>query len=336
MDVDVGLKTTTGTPPGVDEFRPDASEATSLASLVQHVSAAGWVDESGLLDYASTITADQLPERLELLLQRLIRGESQVLVVRALSHDPVKIPATPSDYTTRTEYVGELRVAQAILLSRLGYPFGFAKQQFGRVFNDIVPVERFQEVANISGGTRHRFDFHTEDAFHPARPQWFSLVAIRNTRLVPTQLAIPDVDRLSQDCVRILGQPLFKLGANPMQGGPTASPAESESVIFPGRIGPAFRFNFCFEDAPSLTTAQSVALAELYDELQQSEFAVTLSSGDCLLFDNERVFHAREPYEARFDGGDRWLSRAVAADAKSRLDGFFVEGSSRSVAPVSR
>jgi hypothetical protein len=50
-----------------------------------------------------------------------------------------------------------------------------------------------------------------------------------------------------------------------------------------------------------------VAVREAIDELTTS---VVLEPGDLLVVDNNIAIHGRSPFDARFDGTDRWLQRS--------------------------
>ena len=273
--------------------------------------------------------ATSLPARIGDAIDSLRGGRFAALVLRG-SLDPTAIThPTPIRHGERTPPVDVAQAVHALLVGRLGQAYGYLGQQHGRIFNDIVPVADRLEVANFSGGTHHRFEFHTEDAFHPARAHWITLMCRRNPDLVPTILAVPDPGLLGAETLDALSRPMFRLRANPAQGGQTADRSGCEPVVAPGRHGPAFRYNFCVDG--STDPAGRRALDQLLDHLLSRQRHVRLAAGDCLLVDNERAFHARDPYVARLDGSDRWMQRVIAVESVDRLAGHLDPGGFRQV-----
>lgn len=54
----------------------------------------------------------------------------------------------------------------------------------------------------------------------------------------------------------------------------------------------------------------AAALDELRAVVAERRREIVLSDGDLLIVDNTRCVHGRRPFQARFDGTDRWLQRS--------------------------
>src|SRR5260370_13551448 len=62
------------------------------------------------------------------------------------------------------------------------------------------------------------------------------------------------------------------------------------------------------------------ALDALLRQLRSSQYDVALEPGDLLIIDNYRAVHGRKPFQARYDGRDRWLKRiSVTRDLRKSL-----------------
>ena len=54
-----------------------------------------------------------------------------------------------------------------------------------------------------------------------------------------------------------------------------------------------------------------LALAELNYAVQKCTKEIVLRTGDLLVIDNSKVIHGRKPFQARYDGTDRWVQRML-------------------------
>ena len=63
------------------------------------------------------------------------------------------------------------------------------------------------------------------------------------------------------------------------------------------------------------------ALQILGESLSAHRSSVVLEPGDLLVIDNDMVVHGRSPFDARFDGTDRWLQRAFVIEDLAATDG---------------
>jgi alpha-ketoglutarate-dependent taurine dioxygenase len=63
------------------------------------------------------------------------------------------------------------------------------------------------------------------------------------------------------------------------------------------------------------------ALHALGAALAANHVAVALAASDLVILDNDVVVHGRSPFEARYDGTDRWVQRImVVSDLAASAD----------------
>jgi L-asparagine oxygenase len=73
---------------------------------------------------------------------------------------------------------------------------------------------------------------------------------------------------------------------------------------------PQMRFDPLYTGAANdEDNAATAALESLHQKLKTAAITTVLRAGDLLIIDNRRVAHARTPFNARYDGSDRWLQR---------------------------
>ena len=53
---------------------------------------------------------------------------------------------------------------------------------------------------------------------------------------------------------------------------------------------------------------------------QCEQYHIILEPGDFMMFKNKRVLHAREAYQSKYDGNDRWLLRVYGLFKKRIIE----------------
>ncbi|MFF7990867.1 guanitoxin biosynthesis L-enduracididine beta-hydroxylase GntD [Kitasatospora xanthocidica] len=280
-----------------------------------------------LLDDLPALT-QQLPPSLIRELRAFRTTESaSALVVRALGVDDSAIGPTPLDWreTRQPAEVAALEAFLVLATAHLGDIFGWSTLQDGRLVHDVLPIPWHQN--DQSGHGTVELAWHTEDGFHPYRCDYLLLLGLRNHGAVPTVVSgIEDVE-LTPRHRAVLAERRFlihpdtehlkharSLTASTGQLHPIQrmqDDPEPCAVLFgdPGRpylrVDPAF-----MSPLPGDDGAQA-ALNALTAELERHLARVALGAGDLLVVDNYRAVHGRSAFEARFDGTDRWLKKAV-------------------------
>ena len=212
--------------------------------------------------------------------------------------------------------------------SALGDPFAWATLQYGRMVQDVFPI-RGDERRESGHGSDAYLNFHTDDAFRPDSCDYLLLFGVRNPDVVPTYVAavqdvvlrdedrallsekrfhiLPDDEHIRQLALRAPGDPALRRAVE-MRDRP-----EPVSVLFDDPRNPHVRldvpFMRCVDDDP----AAERALCALLDELERVRRPLVAARGTLLILDNRSVVHARESFQARYDGTDRWLRKIVVS-----------------------
>lgn len=215
-------------------------------------------------------------------------------------------------------------VTEAALLAfaaAAGEVFAFARQHRGQIVQNVTPV-RGHEYDAVGTGSRSLLDWHSEDAFDDAHPQFVGLFCVRGDERVQTALAPVDRIQLSDEDDAVLRQPRFMHGIDKASGG-TGRPEDGvQGPALYGDGGKRFvRIDMDCAAAVAGDDEAAAALQRFHDGADAEGVYVTLAAGDILLFDNRRVMHARTPFEPRYDGTDRWLQRVIITDDLGRSEG---------------
>lgn len=199
-----------------------------------------------------------------------------------------------------------------------GEVFAFARQHRGAIIQNVSPVPGHEYDA-VGTGSRSLLDWHSEDAFDDAHPQFVGLFCVRGDERVQTALAPVDRIPLSEHDEAVLRQPRYMHGIDKASGG-TGIPEDGvQGPALYGEDGKRFvRIDMDCAAEVSGDDEAAAALKNFHDGADKAGIYVTLGEGDILLFDNRRVMHARTPFEPRYDGTDRWLQRVIITDDLGR------------------
>lgn len=272
-------------------------------------------------------TAPELPREVVELVLRL-RADPQAPGTLLITGMPLDddLPPTPTAPQPPTFRPGAVSRCSILLLAiLLGEPVAYAGEKDGALVQNVFPT-RDQRAEPSNESSAVPLEFHTEltfsreapeQCFDAAAPDFVLLLALRSLpeRAATTSIIdARDLCRLLEPAeVEALRQPWFELrsphsfmrdgnGSRPWSP-PLAlvrGPEEHPSVVFDISCGVRAR-----------TPEAEGALAALRRACAHSAIQrhVSLRSGDLLVIDNHKCAHARSPYEARFDGRDRWLHR---------------------------
>ncbi len=290
-------------------------------------------DERFLLDCA--VLAHSLPERLRAELCRFrLEEPTGALVVSGLPVDDEALGATPGSWETGSRS-GATRAHETYLVlcsSLLGEVFGWRLDRAGQLVHDVVPVAG-HEREQSGGSSDVDLLWHTEEAFHPLRGDYVTLLCLRNPDRTPTTVATVNGDDLSPDHLQALRQPRFTIlpesaheaeeAGSAMSGRETrpyenarrqldqqSRAPEPVALLYGDPQTPYLRVDPAYMRLPvpgdQLATAAFAALAAAIERNLQP---VVLEPGDLAIIDNARAVHGRRPFRARYDGRDRWLKR---------------------------
>ncbi|MEW2399428.1 guanitoxin biosynthesis L-enduracididine beta-hydroxylase GntD [Streptomyces sp. NPDC046862] len=297
------------------------------------------------------VRAHEMPERLRSALTgfRVSGRPYGGVVISGLPIDESAAGPTPTKYTDDPQG-REVDKAACLLLmigSLLGNPFSYLTQQRGRMVLDVFPVSGHEE-SQLGSSSTALLEWHNEDAFHPYRADWIMLIGIRNHDGVPTMFApLQDLD-LTPRTRELLFQDRFIIKPDEshtaeFNADTTGFDEDVEAVsdafdrvremntnpvrvpILGGdRRAPFVRLDPAFMERDLDDPAAEGALEEVISKFDASMRDVVLAPGEMLIIDNFRAVHGRRPFQARYDGTDRWLRRInVTADLRKSEDRRF-------------
>src|ERR1051326_2434953 len=158
------------------------------------------------------------------------------------------------------------------------------------------------------GSNKVNLDWHVEDAFHPARPTWVSLLCLRTDPAAETRIAKAQSLSLPLGVLKILRQRRFTLRIDES----FSEEIRSTHVLTRVLTGPITNPQIALDPAYTICDHEDevIALAAVASAANHAHQRITMLGGDLLIFDNRRVIHGRTAYQPRMDGSDRWLKRA--------------------------
>lgn len=293
------------------------------------------VEDEAFLNEVSVI-AHALPRRIRNFLNNFRRQEPPggACLIRAYPIDDRLIGPTPRHWKHRGGISSTLEEELLLMLfgSLLGDAIAWATQQNAYLLHDVIPIKD-DENAQISTGSEQNIWWHNEDAFHPFRGDYVSLMCLRNSDRISTTLASTDQIKLSQHHIDILFEPRFTIhpdDSHAEKNRPAAADPDDPAgalvkaahdrisemhsnplklAVFYGdpqspyiRLDPYFMRPLDDDEAQSALNALVHAVNGCLSEL-------VLEPGDFLFVDNYRTVHGRKRFKARYDGSDRWLKR---------------------------
>jgi L-asparagine oxygenase len=302
----------------------EKEQVWSLAQAAERLDPVG--DADGYVLESHELAAG-LPIRLRQTLLRFRMNKERVggLLVRNL---PIgEIPRTPAhaDFGVGSTLLASKTMSLAV--SPLGDMFGFRPELGGRIIQDILPVQGFEDTQQ-SISSRAPLEMHCETAFTYTRADYVGLLCVRQDRekiaatlLSPAHKVLAALD---PETVELLKEPRF---STTVDGSFLRGSGLTEAVVVqPIRVvtgtddHPYLRADFA--ETAGLDPEAQKAVDDLYRAACEVAGSIFLEPGDLLLIDNHQTFHGRTPFRMHSDGWDRWLLRSfVTRDlAKSVAD----------------
>ncbi|WP_100865315.1 TauD/TfdA family dioxygenase [Streptomyces sp. 3211.6] len=288
---------------------PERAELEALArdllrSAPSRIDTTEWVERARDL---STL----LPARLRRTLRRFTRdaGPDAMLLLRNLPGHPDGLPDTPlaAGSVQRTATVPA--AALALVSLGLGELVSFREEKQGALVHDVVPVPGMEEYQGNAGSVA--LNMHTENAFHPFRPDFVGLMCLRNDHADIAGLRVASVRRalpLLDDADRaLLHQPRYVTAA-PASFGEGQGLPEAVGVLSGSPDDPDITVDFT--STTPLDDEAAAALARLRTAIDRVTTTLILAPGDLAFVDNRLALHGRNSFQPRYDGRDRWLQRA--------------------------
>ncbi|NOI39431.1 hypothetical protein F0251_13390 [Vibrio sp. 070316B] len=268
--------------------------------------------------------ANDLPSSLRDFLDRTMAERQAVTVVDTTQLvGPVTVE-TPAHWNI----VDELNVAKrqsyvyALISSYVGYVFGWATQQNGRLMHDILPIKE-HSYEQVGFSSSEELSFHTEDAFHENRCDFLSLMCMRNNEKVPTSFwsahglgdEVEQFDKLFEEHFAIMPDNSHKPELN--QGSVNSFDSINQLLEKPRKTsvlsGEWNKPDLCIDPDYCLVTSDSEVAQQQYStfvqKIKDELIDISLTAGEICLVNNSHVVHGRRRFTASFNGQDRWLKR---------------------------
>jgi L-asparagine oxygenase len=251
-----------------------------------------------------------IPEHLAKLLSQFRKhsNDDGMLLLRNLPID-LNLPPTPEGggiSLGKTSSISEY-VLLAIM-QQLGEPIAYEDEKNGMLIQNICPVRGKEEMQENTGSTY--LEFHTEDAFHPYRPDFVGLLCLRPDHERIAATAAASIRRafamLPGKTQELLRQPLYHIRLSSSFTSHTVFSAPLP-VLRGDVLEPELSVDFYGMEA--LTSPAQLALKMLEEALLKVTIAHRLVTGDLMIVDNRVAAHARTAFTPRYDGQDRWLQR---------------------------
>jgi len=326
-------------------------EIKSIRSLITEIAAEHkCVENAEFLNNAS-LYAHELPRRVRSFLNdfRLKEPKSGVCIISGYPLDLSAVGVTPTHWKWRADAEYSLREQIFLILHGilLGDLLGWATQQDGYLVHDVFPIKG-NENEQLGTGSEQTLWWHTEDAFHPYRPDYIGFFCLRNPDHVATTISTLDVEKLDAAHVDTLFQPRFTIRPDeshqeknesdlrkshrPDQGQSSINAAyekikkmntnpEKISVLFGSSDEPYLRLDPYFMDPLEDDPEAQQALNALIELINANLTDLVLQPGDSCFIDNYKAVHGRKQFRARYDGHDRWIKRiSMTRDLRKSRD----------------
>ncbi len=264
---------------------------------------------------AAELSGNLLPSRVLQALSRFRRhgNDSGVILIRNIPTD-VDIPPTPvNGFLADWDELPVATFAQLAVASAVGDVIAYADEKSGRIIQDVAPVEGAVERQENSGTVY--LELHTEDGFHPYKPDFITLMCLRPDQERTAQTVLGAAARvlplLSEKTRALLREPIFRLRVSSSFGDGNTNLVTDPLPVLSG-VANAPELLADFHAMEPLDDDARQALEELKSAFLATLQGAVLDVGDILVVDNRSAIHGRSPFAARFDGTDRWLRRCFA------------------------
>lgn len=288
-----------------------AQDATTTRELAASLTqpAGSLIDDPRWLARARQAWPD-LPPRLVREL-REFRRDSGAFGVKVICGLPVGEAALPPTPNRRGSVQREATMAAAVLAtiaSGLGDPAAYRLEKAGAIVQDVVPVPGFEQDQSNAGSTP--LGFHTENAFHPQRPDFVMLLCLRSDHEKVAEIRTGCIRQVLSLLSGKSRDELFKpsfITSPPPSFGLRENASEAHAILTGARDDPDMRIDV--EATKPIDADAEAAMSDLGKLLAANSQALIPEPGDLVIIDNRVTVHGRSCFIPRYDGSDRWLQR---------------------------
>lgn len=225
------------------------------------------------------------------------------------------IPQTPVSSKSDNLTLNHPRNLLLKYANTFGFPVGYAQEQNGQLIQNIIPQKK-TESQQISSSSKTELALHTETAFHPYKPSTVLLLCLRADPKAVTTFAYVDeiVKYLAPETLITLTQPWFITSID--ESFRTNNQPDMQlicSILKHKALGMGSFYEITYDDAlmVGMNDQAQEALIQLKEAIRKCIHKIILESGDLLILNNKTTIHGRLPFDARYDGTDRWVQRAL-------------------------
>ncbi|MFD1831400.1 TauD/TfdA family dioxygenase [Streptomyces desertarenae] len=292
-------------------FELSDAERADVALLAEELTRTppGLVDEREWLDRCRSLSC-HLPARLQDRLRafRHDPGRAGMLLIRNLPAAG-SVPDTPREGDS-VERRATLSASVLCAVSmELGEVVAYRNEKQGALVQNVVPVPGREDQQSNAGSVP--LEMHTENAFHPHRPDYVGLLCVRSDhdrtaglRVACVRAAMEHLDAGTRETLR---RPLFTTEPPPSFERPDSG-TKPHAVLTGDVEDPDIRIDFHATHATDPWGRQ--AMDALADAVRAVSEELVLDPADLVYVDNRVALHGRTAFTPRYDGEDRWLQRA--------------------------
>jgi len=237
------------------------------------------------------------------------------------------VPRTPAQPYYNSPALEEARNTLLVEALSLGYPISYAQEQAGALVQNIIPVHK-TEYEQISTSSRVQLALHTEDAFHPYKPDYVMLLCLRgDPTAVTTYANVEDiVSQLSNEMLQYLQDLAYITGVDKSFTEPGKEYKQTTLPIL-RKIGNEYNMTYDEDLMKPNNVLAGMALDKFSKAVSECTKEIVLETGDLLVIDNNKTVHGRKPFQPKYDGTDRWVQRMLVRKnlpPKSEMNGYIV------------
>ncbi len=288
------------------------------------------LDDEGLF-LQLALVCKHIPERIlaKLIGFRRRSNDYGTLLFRNLPVDPWLPPMPAPSGLAVAKNTRYSEYCLLLLLMTLGEPIAYEDEKDGNIVQNICPADG-EEYNQENSGSIAPLEFHTEDGFHPFKPDYLGLYCLRSDHNGVAKTLTASIRRairlLPAKTVTVLRMPLFRirLSASFLRGNAPVM----YSAPLPILSGDVFEPDLCvdFHAMEAENPAAQRALECVKEALTQVLVGWVLVAGDMVIIDNRVAAHARSSFKPKYDGQDRWLQRLLVVEDFRRSSGSRYRG----------